>query len=132
MRIAASKLLSDGRRKLDAMTRVCGIAVMHGMRVLFLPKCVQKRSKYKVKSLEKRSTPPTAQTPEPNSLIFWRDSIHAITLGMSEAIFEFPIWDRDMGPTPSPQMSPSGPKNGQKWSHISAPDWKFKNRLGHS
>ena len=75
---------------------------------------IQKRSKYTVKSLEKRSTPPTAQTPEPNSLIFWRDSIHVITLGMSEAIFEFPIWDRDMGPTPSPQMSPSGPKNGQK------------------
>ena len=42
-------------------------------------------------------------TPEPNSLIFWRESIHVITLGMSEAIFEFPIWDRDMGPTPSPR-----------------------------
>ena len=64
----------------------------------------------------KNGAPPlTAQTPGQNWLIFWRESTHVITLGLTEAIFEFPIWDRDMGPTPSPRMGPSGPKNGQKF-----------------
>ena len=50
---------------------------------------LQKQSNYKVKSLENRSTPPTAQTTGPNWLIFWLVSPHVNTFRGIEAIFKF-------------------------------------------
>jgi len=35
----------------------------------------------------KSEHPPTAQTPGPNCLIFWRESPHVINFGRTEAIF---------------------------------------------
>ena len=60
---------------------------------------LQKRLKYKVKSQKNRSTPPTAKTPRPNWLIFWRENLHVNTFGLTEAIFEFHPGSRDMGPS---------------------------------
>ena len=40
--------------------------------------------------------PPTAQTPGPNWLIFWRETHHGNAFRGTEAIFEFHLRSRDM------------------------------------
>ncbi len=40
--------------------------------------------------------PPTAQTPGPNWLIFWRETHHGNAFRGTEAIFEFHLSSRDM------------------------------------
>ena len=45
---------------------------------------------------ELTGTPPTAQTSEPNWLIFWREAPHLIAFRGFEAIFEFHLGSRDM------------------------------------
>ena len=42
--------------------------------------------------------PPTAQTPGPNWLIFWREAPHLIAFRGTEAIFESPPESQDMSP----------------------------------
>ena len=50
-----------------------------------------------MKSLENEAPPLTAQTPGPNWLIFWQETLHVNTFGLTEAIFEFHPGSRDMG-----------------------------------
>ena len=60
--------------------------------------CLHKRSKYKLKSHGKLAPPtPTAQTHGPNWLIYGQEGTRVITEELTEDIFEFPTWDRNMG-----------------------------------
>ena len=45
---------------------------------------------------KKSGHPPTAQTPGPNWLIFWRETPHVNTFGRTGAIFEFHPRSGDM------------------------------------
>ena len=74
--------------------------------------------------------PPTAQTPGPNWLIFWRETPHVNTFRGTEAIFEFHPRSGDTSRFLldfGPRLDPS---KAHKWAHISALRTKFKNRLG--
>ena len=77
-----------------------------------------------------RAPPPTAQTPGPNWLIFWRETPHVNTFRGTEAIFEFHPRSGDTSRFLldfGPRLDPS---KAHKWAHISALRTKFKNRLG--
>ena len=91
---------------------------------------LQKWLKYKVKSLQIRSTPPTAQTPGPNLFIFWREPPHVNAFRGTEAIFEFHSWSRDISQKLSIFESQLDPSKTPKCAHISDSRKKFKNRLG--
>ena len=85
-----------------------------------------------MKSFENPSTPPTAQTPGPNWLIFWRETPHVNSFRLTEAIFEFHLRSRDIGKKSSILARFWAPSKTPKCAHISALRTKFKNRLGYS
>ena len=85
-------------------------------------------------SIKIASTPPTAQTPVSNELIFWRATPHEIAFRGTEAIFEFRPWSWDtklkLGHFSMFPPFLNGPDISMFIPNISAPRQKFKNRLG--
>ena len=83
------------RVKLSIFTLLCPLSLSC--------RCVQSWLKYKASVTKITGTPPTAQTPGPNWLIFWLEAPHLIVFGRTEAIFEFRIWGWDIGPFSGPE-----------------------------